>query len=165
MAPSFGHGRRDLPVLEAVPDLPGHRELRLVPDGLLGPRQRFHHRGGAIPSLPGGLNATILLLIVAIDPPRLHHLRDHCHDDQARPGHRRSLTRAGHSRAGSLRQPGRHAQCLAKRRYVTAGDRHDLVGARLGDQEQGSLEALLDFPYPAEVDQKPAVDAKESLVC
>ncbi len=63
----------------------------------------------------------------------------------------------------SLGQPERYAQCLAKIRYVTASDRHDLVGARLGDEEQGSLEALLNFPYPAEVDQKPAVDAKESL--
>jgi hypothetical protein len=48
---------------------------------------------------------------------------------------------------------------------VPASDRHDLVGARLGNKEQASLEALLDFPYPAEVDQKPAVDAEESLVC
>jgi hypothetical protein len=47
---------------------------------------------------------------------------------------------------------------------VAASDRHGLVGACTGGEEQRSLEALLYFPYSAEVDQESAVDAEESLV-
>ena len=47
---------------------------------------------------------------------------------------------------------------------MTAGDRHGLVCARVGNEKQRSLEALLYFSYSAEVDQKSPVDAEESLV-
>ncbi|HYZ56574.1 MAG TPA: hypothetical protein VE733_24185, partial [Streptosporangiaceae bacterium] len=47
---------------------------------------------------------------------------------------------------------------------MTASDRHRLVGACVGGEKQRPLDALLYFPHPAEVDQKSAVDAEESLV-
>ena len=46
---------------------------------------------------------------------------------------------------------------------MPAGDGHGLVGARVGGDEQRSLEALFDLPDSAEIDQKPAVYAEESL--
>lgn len=46
---------------------------------------------------------------------------------------------------------------------MPAGDRDRLVGARVGGENQGSLEAALYFSYAAEVDQKSAMSAEESL--
>src|SRR5215470_16968840 len=63
-----------------------------------------------------------------------------------------------HRRLGPLQ-----AECLVELRYVPAGDGHGLVGARVGGDEQRSLEALLHLPDPADIDQEPAVYAEESL--
>src|SRR5579875_4083974 len=60
---------------------------------------------------------------------------------------------------------GLKAKGAADFRRMTAGDGNALVGAGVGVEEQRPLEALLDFPYPAQVDEEPAVDAQESLVC
>ena len=48
-------------------------------------------------------------------------------------------------------------------RHVPAGDGHGLVGVCVGSEEQRSLEAGLYLPDAAEIDQEPAVDAKEPL--
>jgi hypothetical protein len=67
-------------------------------------------------------------------------------------------------------RPSRHepgdseTEDLAEVRCVTAGDRYDLAGRRVGSKVHGSLEALLYLPHPAKVDQEPAVDPQEALV-
>src|SRR5262245_53784896 len=53
---------------------------------------------------------------------------------------------------------------LAEVRGVAAGDRDGLVAARVGDEQQRSLEALLHLAHAAEIDQETAVDAQESPV-
>src|SRR5207247_8867092 len=80
----------------------------------------------------------------------------------ARTGTGRAAGPAAPARAGD--NSGLQAESLADVRYVAPGDRDGLVGARVGGQEQGSLEPGLDLPHPAEVDQEPAVHPDEPLV-
>jgi hypothetical protein len=72
-------GGRDLPVLGAIPGRARDRELRDVPDVFFAHASAAPVASGAVPSLPGGLNATILLLVVAVV------------GTQARPGDGRPL--------------------------------------------------------------------------
>jgi hypothetical protein len=46
---------------------------------------------------------------------------------------------------------------------MAAGDGNAFVGTGVGVKKERALKALLDFPYPVQVDKEAAVDAEESL--